>query len=86
MPGDATQRKTFYVVQAFTRGRLGMQMDMPVQARSEAAALKMAERMAPRKASVIVLARTGDPTRSEFDEPIVLRSYGSIEDEEEIPF
>lgn len=78
-------RKTYYVVQSFSRPQGRLQMDFPVEARSEDAAMRTAERLARHKAKVLVLARTGDPTTSEFDEPVLLRSFGEQEDED-LPF
>lgn len=85
MKAQSAEPRTFYVVQSFTRGREGMRMDPPQEARSEAAAVRLAERIAPRKASVTVFARTGDPETGEFDEPRVVHSLGeaSVED---LPF
>ncbi|CAO4186178.1 hypothetical protein CLBKND_04898 [Methylorubrum aminovorans] len=78
-------RKTYYVVQSFSRPQGKLQMDFPLEARSEAAAMRTAERLAQHKATVLVLARTGDPSTSEFDEPILLRSFGKMDDED-LPF
>lgn len=86
MLSAAAPKKTYYVVQGFTRLRDRISMDAPIEARTEASAVRIAERMAARKASVLVLARTGDPTVSEFDEPVLLRSYGSIDEKDELPF
>jgi hypothetical protein len=86
MQSGAVERKTYYVVQSFTREGGGIHMDAPVEARSEASAVRIAERIAGRKASVLVLARTGDPAASDFDEPVVLRSYGSLDEVEDLPF
>lgn len=80
------ERKTYYVVQSFSRSQGRLQMDPPQEARSEAAALRAAERLAMRKVSVMVLARTGTPSTSEFDDPVLVRSYGSLDDPEELPF
>ena len=79
-------KKTYYVVQGFTRLRDRVSMDAPIEARSEASAIRIAERIATRKASVLVLARTGDPSVSEFDDPVLVRSYGSIDEKDELPF
>lgn len=81
-------RKTFYVIQAFSHEGSGLRMDAPIEASSEASALRTAERLSKRKASVIALARTGNPASGEFDEPEVLVSYGkAIGDTlDDIPF
>ncbi|WP_455986618.1 hypothetical protein [Methylorubrum extorquens] len=83
---EQAERKTYYVVQSFSRAQGRLQMDPPQEARSEAAALRTAERLALQKASVVVLARTGSPSTSEFDEPVLVRSYGSLDDPEDLPF
>ncbi|WP_336488326.1 hypothetical protein [Methylobacterium nigriterrae] len=76
MASQVESRKTFYVVQGFTKEAAGLRMDAPIQALTEASALKTAERLSERKASVLAFARTGNPATGEFDDPIVLASYG----------
>jgi len=76
MAGAAGERETFYVVQGFTGSGRESRMDAPVQASSEPKALALAERLAERKASVLVLAVTGDRLTGEFDDPEVLAAYG----------
>ncbi|GEP11689.1 hypothetical protein [Methylobacterium gnaphalii] len=84
---ERSQRKTFFVVQGFSGGRQGHRMDTPIQARSEASARRQAERLSERKSGVIAFSRTGDPTTGEFDEPVVLASYGRIPGNEDgLPF
>ncbi|SFU37666.1 hypothetical protein SAMN02799643_00398 [Methylobacterium sp. UNCCL125] len=85
MKSQSSVERTFYVVQSFTRDQQGVRMDPPQEARTEAAAVRMAERIAPRKASVMVFARTGNPETGEFDEPRVVRSLGEA-NEEDLPF
>jgi hypothetical protein len=85
MKAESLVERTYYVVQSFTRDRKGVRMDPPREAPNEAAALRMAERIAPRKASVIVFARTGNPKTGEFDEPRVLQSLGEAA-EDDLPF
>lgn len=70
--------KTYFVVQSFSKDRAGVRMDAPIQAQSEASARRTAERLSSRKSSVIAFSRTGDPGSGEFDEPVVLVSYGDM--------
>ena len=85
MQAESNALRTYYVVQSFTRDRQGLRMDAPVEARNEAAALRLAERISPRKASVVVLSRTGNPETGEFDEPVVVQSLGEA-DVDDLPF
>ncbi|WP_162560941.1 hypothetical protein [Methylobacterium durans] len=88
MASQAESKKTYYVVQSFSEEAAGLRMDAPIQALTEASALKTAERLSERKVSVLAFARTGDPATGEFDEPVVLASYGRpIGDSmEDLPF
>lgn len=74
----AEAKKTYYVVQSFSREKGGLRMDAPVQAQSEEGARRTAERLSERKESVIAIARSGNPTTGDFDEPVILASYGEI--------
>jgi hypothetical protein len=71
--------KTFYIVQPFSqalRGRL--HADPPVSASDAAHALRLANRLAERKAGVVAFSRTGDPDLGELDDPIILARYGQL--------
>ncbi|WP_157085445.1 hypothetical protein [Methylobacterium sp. Leaf99] len=87
MPAAETV-KTYYVVQSFTKEHAGLRMDAPIQANSESSARKTAERLSQRKAAVVAIARTGNPTTGEFEEPTVLAQYGRLDDEDDmgLPF
>ncbi len=75
----AVTRKTFYVVQPFTKGkRGGLKADQPIQASSAEAAIRRAERLAETKAGVLAFAQTGDPEMGDFDEPIFLARHGDV--------
>lgn len=78
--------RTFFVVQGFSRERDRIRMDDPITARSKAAAMRIAERLAPRRVSVMVLARTGNLETGEFDEPVLLKSFGEPAGEDDLPF
>ncbi|GAB6842335.1 hypothetical protein HNR00_003545 [Methylorubrum rhodinum] len=82
----SSDQAIFYVIQSFSFQGGRLQMDQPLEARSEAAALRTAERLARRKPSVVVLARSGTIATGEFDEPVIVKSYGSIEGLDDLPF
>ena len=87
MASRADSLKTYYVVQSFTKERAGLRMDAPIQAFSEGAARRTAERLSQRKAAVLAFERTGNPPTGEFEEPRVLVRYGHLEEgENELPF
>lgn len=77
---------TFFVVQGFSRVGERVCMDEPLTARTQAAAMRIAKRLAERKASVMVLARTGNLATGEFEEPVLLKSYGELVAESDLPF
>lgn len=75
----ATTRKTFYVVQPFTKGkRGGLKAEQAIQAASEDAAVRRGERLAETKAGVLVFSQTGDPEMGDFDEPVILARHGDV--------
>lgn len=80
--------KTYYVVQGFSQERAGLRMDAPIQAHSESSARRTAERLSKRKAAVLAIARTGNPTTGEFEEPMILAQYGKLDEEDDmgLPF
>lgn len=80
--------KTYYVVQSFSQESGGLRMDAPIQVHSECSARRTAERLSRCKAAVIAIARTGNPTTGEFEEPTVLAQYGRIDEEDDmgLPF
>lgn len=70
-------RETSYVVQAFDTGRGGrLKADTPIACKSEAGALRMAERLAESKRGVIAFSSTGDAELGDYDEEpkIIFRS------------
>lgn len=85
---SAENLKTYYVVQSFSQERAGLRMDTPIQAHSESSARRTAERLSRRKAAVLAIARTGNPTTGEFEEPTILAQYGKLDDEDDmgLPF
>ncbi|KQZ82044.1 hypothetical protein ASD64_09105 [Mesorhizobium sp. Root157] len=70
---------TYFVVQSFDRTRLGFLVpDIPVQAQDRAHALRLADRLAGMKSGVIAFSRTGDPSIGEFEDAVVIASYGEV--------
>lgn len=88
MASQTGSSTTYYVVQSFTRDRVGLRMDAPIQAFSEGTARRTAERLSSRKAAVMAFARTGNPATGEFDEPRLLARYGQLgeDGEDDLPF
>ncbi|HWK64146.1 MAG TPA: hypothetical protein VNS34_04355 [Rhizobiaceae bacterium] len=75
---------TFFVVQSFERGRKGsLVADQPIETQGYEQATRMAERLSRRKAGVVAFARTGDPATGDFDEPVVIARYGSLDSAEQ---
>jgi hypothetical protein len=68
---------TYFVVQSFERGRKGsLVADQPIETQGYEQAARMAERLSQRKAGVVAFARRGDPSTGDFEEPVVIASYG----------
>lgn len=71
---------TFFVVQSFERGRKGaLVADQPIEAQGYDQAARMAARLSHCKAGVVAFARRGDPATGDFDDPIVIARYGSLD-------
>ena len=73
-------RETRYVVQVFTTGRGGsLKADTPVACKSEAGALRMAERLAASERGVIAFSSTGDAELGDYDdEPKIIFRAGEL--------
>lgn len=70
---------TYFVVQSFERGRKGsLVADQPIETQGYEQATRMAERLSRCKAGVVAFARRGDPATGDFEEPVVIASYGSL--------
>lgn len=68
---------TCFVVQAFQRGKKGAFIaELPKQARDEAHCVITAERLAEKSASVVAFSRRGDPETGEWDDAVILATYG----------
>lgn len=71
-----------YVVQTYSSGKRGRLMaDSPMQAQSTSHAMKMAERLAERKALVIAFQQVGDPQTGEYEEAKLIAAFGQVPDE-----
>jgi len=73
-------RETIYFVQAFSAGRGGRpKADAPIACKTEASALRTAERLAPSKAGVMAFSSSGDPDMGDYDdEPTVFFRHGEL--------
>jgi hypothetical protein len=73
-------RVTSYFVQAFIAGRgQGLKADAPIACKTEAGALRTAERLALSKLGVVAFSSTGDPEMGDYDdEPAVIFRQGQI--------
>ncbi|GJD93406.1 hypothetical protein [Methylobacterium iners] len=70
-------RDTF-IVQGFRPKGRGLEAEQPREARDEPHALSLGERLAKSKAGVVVLRRSGDTELGDFEEPVVLATYGQV--------
>ncbi|GLH78074.1 hypothetical protein SSBR45G_29820 [Bradyrhizobium sp. SSBR45G] len=73
-------RETIYVVQAFSAGRGGRaKADTPIACKTEASALRTAERLVSSKAGVVAFSSSGDPDMGDYDdEPTVFFRHGEL--------
>jgi hypothetical protein len=75
-------RVTSYFVQAFTPGTSWgqtLKADAPIACKTEAGALRTAERLALSKLGVVAFSSTGDPEMGDYDdEPAVIFRRGQI--------
>ena len=73
-------RQTSYIVQVFNAGRGGsLKPETPVACKSEAGALRMAERLAESKLGVIAFASSGDAELGDYDdEPKIIFRAGKL--------
>ncbi len=73
-------RQTSYFVQAFNAGRGGsLKAETAIACKTEAAALRTAERLASSKLGVVAFSSTGDPEMGDYDdEPTVIFRQGEL--------
>ena len=71
-------RETIYFVQAFNAGRgENLKADVPIACRTQAGALRTAERLASSQLGVVAFSSTGDPEMGDYDdEPTVFFRQG----------
>ena len=70
---------TYFVAMPFTRDDDGELVAGEAQERQSAgAAESAARRMAETAAGAVAFSRTGDPSSGEFEDAVVLRSFGEV--------
>lgn len=71
-------RETTFFVQAFIAGRgSNLKADVPIVCKTEAAAVRTAERLALSKLGVVAFSSTGDPEMGDYDdEPTIIFRNG----------
>lgn len=70
---------TYYVVQSFQMGRKGVLVpDDPREAPSEHSAMATAERLARERAGAFAFAKSGDPGTGEYQDAILLCTFGLV--------
>ena len=73
-------RQTSYFVQSFNAGKGGhLKADAPIACKSEAGAVRAAERLALSKFGVVAFSSTGDAEMGDYDdEPTVIFRQGEL--------
>ena len=73
-------RQTSYFVQSFNAGKGGnLKADAPIACKSEAGAVRAAERLALSKLGVVAFSSAGDPDMGDYDdEPTVIFRQGKL--------
>ena len=70
---------TYYVALPFVLNEEGVLVPGEAQDRQTAsAAIRLAEDMAKRFGGAVAFSRTGDPQVGEFEDAVVLRSFGEV--------
>lgn len=73
---------TYYVVQPFEMTRAGRLIASTAMAAQTAPqAVRMAERQAAGKAGAVAFSRTGDPETGDFEDAVLLGTFGQVPDE-----
>ncbi|GHA15368.1 hypothetical protein GCM10007989_07670 [Devosia pacifica] len=78
-----SSRKPLYAVITFSKVKGGVSIDAARQAKGEASAKRLAERLAENCVGAIAISRVGDPDIGEFDDPIEVARFGDIPEEYE---
>lgn len=75
---------TYFVVQSFERGKKGaLVADQPIEAHGLDHAMRMAERLSRVKAGVVAFSRTGDPATGDYEDAVIVATYGSFSEGEQ---
>ncbi len=75
-------RLTYYVVLPFFRTTDDeLVADEPIEVSDASRARRQAERVARAKAGAVAFSRTGDPTTGEFEDAVILGTYGEVPDD-----
>ena len=70
---------TYFVAQPFEITKKGRFVPrQPEQALTAASAVRRAERLAKVSGGAIAFSRTGDPDFGEFDDAVIIASFGSV--------
>lgn len=73
---------TYYVAQPFELTKGGrLVAGAPQQAQSEAAAIRRAQTLSA-KGGAIAFSRTGDLSTGDFEDAVILKSFGQVPDED----
>lgn len=76
---------TYFVVQSFERGKKGgLVADQPVEAQGLEHAMRMAERLSRVKAGVVAFSRRGDPATGDYEDAVIMATYGSFSEGEQM--
>ena len=74
---------TYYVALPFIRTDDGeIVAGEPRELRTAGAAVREAQRMAMNAAGAVAFSRTGDPALGEFDNAVVIRRFGEVDEAE----
>lgn len=77
----ADAKITYYVVQSFSKAKRGVEIDQPMEMRTEVQARRTAERLAATKVGVIAFSRTGSPSTGEWEPAVIIVQYGNVSEE-----
>lgn len=70
---------TWFVVQGYRKGKRGaLTPEEPKMARNQESCLALAKRIAITRPAVVAFSRKGDPDTGDFDEPVILATFGDV--------
>lgn len=74
-----SDQTTYYAVQPFENAPRGKSRVLqPIVVQSGPEAIRKAERIAKEKGGAIAFSRTGDLSWGEFDDPVILGTFGDV--------